>query len=171
MEIKSISEKIFKTASRKAESNNNSHSNPFGVNFKGNIISADVFETSEKQNITFKGAELAAKAGAKCKMLKSAFVGSIGEMSSALKTRFNNVLDRITSSRIGQSISGACDYLNNHKAVLELDWNLKIVEGKARNWFNMIIGKPYEGKNVDELGAVMESLTNARVTRLQEARA
>lgn len=92
MEIKSISQKIFKTSSAKIE--NSKHTNPFGVNFKGNIISADVFESSEKaDNVSFKGAEWAAKASGKCRMVASAIVGSIGDVTSAIKTRLNSVVD------------------------------------------------------------------------------
>lgn len=79
MEIKSISEKIFRISSNKNENRTN-HTNPFGVSFKGSIINADVFEEKnsnlkENQN--------------KCKMYVSTLVGSI---NSVMKQRLNSVV-------------------------------------------------------------------------------
>lgn len=80
MEIKSISQKIFRTSSNKTENNSN-QTNPFGVSFKGNIINADVFEennSNEKQN--------------KGKMIVSTLVGSINSASEAMSRRLNSVI-------------------------------------------------------------------------------
>lgn len=80
MEIKSISQKIFRTSSNKTENNSN-HTNPFGISFKGNIINADVFEekiSNEKQN--------------KGKIIVSTLVGSINSVSAAMSRRLNSVI-------------------------------------------------------------------------------
>jgi hypothetical protein len=91
MEIKNISQKIFRTSPSKTENN---HSNPFGVNFKGNIINADVFDSSEKKsNISFKGAEIATKVANKGKLWTSAMVGSINNASEAMSKLLNPVKD------------------------------------------------------------------------------
>lgn len=109
-EIKNISQKIFNNASGKIESN---QTNPFGVNFKGNMITADVFDSSEKSNIPFTG--IAAKVADKSKMLSSAIVGSINDVNQAIKTRLDSVM------AIGRSIkeksSAAWNYLNETKVV------------------------------------------------------
>lgn len=78
MEIKSISQKIFRTSSNRTEKNN-SHTNPFGVSFRGNIINADVFE--EKNSNENKG-----------KMAASALVGSINSALGVMNRRLNSVI-------------------------------------------------------------------------------
>lgn len=89
MEIKSISSisgKLFKTNANKVEKSENrsSHTNPFGVSFKGNIINADVFEEknsglTERQN--------------RGKMLVSTLVGSINSINSSISNRLNSVVN------------------------------------------------------------------------------
>lgn len=89
MEIKSISSisgKLFKTNANKIEKteNRSSHTNPFGVSFKGNIINADVFEEknsglTENQN--------------RGKMLVSTLVGSINSINSSIGRRLNSVVN------------------------------------------------------------------------------
>jgi hypothetical protein len=69
MEIKSISQKIFKTTSPKIGPNNN-QTNPFGVNFNGSMVHMDVFESSSP------------KLANKGKIWASAMVGSINESIS-----------------------------------------------------------------------------------------
>ncbi len=117
MEIKSISKKIFKTPKKIAENKSN-QTNPFGVSFKGNIISADVFETTEKQNIAFRGVQLTAKVGSKCKMLAAALTGSIGDMSKAISTRLNSVVD--FGRRIKGKFVEAIQYLNTTRLAINI---------------------------------------------------
>lgn len=118
MEIKSISQKIFKTAPNKIENNNN-HTNPFGVSFKGNIISADVFDAAEKTDkVSFTGI-IAEKVGRRCKMLTSAAVGSIGDMSSAINARLNSVVS--FGRKIGNNISRSWNYLNTTNVSISFD--------------------------------------------------
>lgn len=82
MNIGSISQKIFRTKTNATESNS-CQTNPFGVNFKGSIINADVFEAkkadlnkSESKNIFF----------------GSALVGSINSFNEAMVRRLNSVV-------------------------------------------------------------------------------
>lgn len=82
MEIKSISQKIFRTSSNKTENGSN-HTNPFGVSFKGNIINADVFE---EKNTSLKEKENRGK------ILVSTLVGSINSINSAISRRLNSVI-------------------------------------------------------------------------------
>lgn len=84
MNIQGISQKIF----RKNEVSNNevsksNHTNPFGVNFKGNIISADVFE-NKKSDLP--------EAKARNKFSESAFVGSINAFGSAIGRRLDSIV-------------------------------------------------------------------------------
>ncbi len=166
MEIKSISKNIFKTSAANKIETNNSQTNPFGVNFKGNIISADVFETENKAGMAFKGAELAAKAGNKCKMLSSAIVGSIGDMTSAINRRFDSIIDSAKNirkefsesfSRVNENFSKAINYLNST--------NLFITMGLKRN------DNIYSPKNLDKLSLsekrnMFKELADARVSEV-----
>lgn len=101
MEIKSISSisnKLFKTNANKVEKSENrsSHTNPFGVSFKGNIINADVFEEknsglTDRQN--------------RGKMLVSTLVGSINSINSSISKRLNSVVN--FGRRIKESTTNA----------------------------------------------------------------
>lgn len=163
MEIKSISQKIFRTSPSKVE-NNGSHTNPFGVNFKGNMISADVFESSEKQNaaqnVAFKGAEMAVKAMNKIKA--SAFVGSLGDMASAVSARFNSVVD--FGRRIKQKAGDICKYLNETKLTI----NIGLAENKTKDLFRMDFWSPeysvgaLKKRSVSDLEAMFEEAIAAR---------
>lgn len=101
MEIKSISEKIFKISSNKAENNSN-HTNPFGVSFKGNIINADVFE-DKNSNLT--------ENQNKGKMLVSTLVGSMNSIHSAIGRRLNSVVS--FGRRMKETTSNLWDNANN----------------------------------------------------------
>lgn len=101
MEIKSISEKIFRTSSNKTENNSN-HTNPFGVSFKGNIINADVFE-DKNSNLT--------ENQNKGKMLVSTLVGSMNSIHSAIGRRLNSVLS--FGRRIKETTTNLWDKANN----------------------------------------------------------
>lgn len=79
MKIQNISQKIFKTN----EASQSNQTNPFGVNFKGNIISADVFEKKESDLNETKS---------KRKIFESAVVGSINSFNSAVARRLNSVV-------------------------------------------------------------------------------
>lgn len=81
MEIKSISQKIFKTNSSVETKSN--HTNPFGVNFKGNMINADVFEPSfegTKETLAQKAANKLS--GVRNKLADAMNVGSINSFVS-----------------------------------------------------------------------------------------
>ncbi len=90
MEIRSISQKIFKSGQNSKVENNSRQTNPFGVNFQGNIIKADVFERSE--------AKLGQKIAQKGKMLSSAIVGSINSVNKAISQRLDSVV------RVGKNL-------------------------------------------------------------------
>lgn len=101
MEIKSISNKIFRTSSNKAENNAN-HTNPFGVSFQGNIINADVFE-EKNSNLT--------ENQNKGKMLVSTLVGSINAIHSSIGRRLNSVVS--FGRRIKETTTNLWDRANN----------------------------------------------------------
>ena len=59
--------------------------NPFGVSFKGNVIQADVFESSKQKNI---GENISERS----KLFASAVVSGINNFNEAFKSRMNSVV-------------------------------------------------------------------------------
>lgn len=165
MEIKSISQKIFRSSPSKIE-NNGSHTNPFGVSFKGNMISADVFETvAKKSNLVERFSELATKATNKGKMVTSAIVGSMGDVTSAISTRLNSVVS--FGRRIGEGATKAWSYLNTKN----LKMSLELVERRSKELLalNIIPESRYNVKNlkkldpIGELEAMFQESANAKI--------
>ncbi len=97
---------------------NNLNTNPFGVSFKGNVIQADVFETSNKTSAT----EMIAQ---KSKLFASAVVSGINNFNEAFKSRMNSIvsfgkkittnvfdtIERIGNTEINLDMSGLKDKL------------------------------------------------------------
>ena len=79
MNIQSISQKIFRTDGI----SRNNQTNPFGVTFKGNIISADVFDKKDSDLNETRN---------KRRIFESALVGSITSFNSAVGRRLNSVV-------------------------------------------------------------------------------
>ena len=115
MEIKNISEKIFKTVPNKIQENS-AQTNPFGISFKRSIISADVFETAQKINPV---KNLADKASDKSRMVVSAIVGSIGNMTSAISTRLDSVVS--FGKRIGTKAKKAWKFVKENNLQITFD--------------------------------------------------
>lgn len=153
MEIKSISKKIFRETPQKIE-NNSAHTNPFGVNFKGNMISADVFETS-KPKVSFKGTELAGKiaektAGARRRLQESALVGSLGNVSKAISTRLNTVAE--FGKKVGESAVRAWNYVTTYNLKLELPaFDFSVAKKTTQDLFKITKSQP-EARTTNKIG-------------------
>ena len=150
MEIKSISQKIFRTAPEKTQSN---HTNPFGVNFKGNMINADVFEVSSKG--VGKIAEVSGAISSRINKLKDAM--NIGSINSFVNSRLNSVVD--FGKRIKNSAVNAWNNLN--ESVLRLD--IDKVGNRIKSSLSVQnYSKNHLKKNpVEHLGGMMENLIEA----------
>lgn len=140
MEIKSISQKIFRTSPNRINNSDSAHSNPFGVNFKGNIISADVFETTAAKT------GLAEKVSNRGKMVVSAIVGSINDVNQAICKRLDSVVGmgrkirenvELGVSNVRENMSKAWGYINST--------NLFVTMGLKNN---DVLYKP---KNLDKM--------------------
>src|SRR5574344_292780 len=84
----SISKNIFKLKSSKKDENVVSNqSNPFGISFKGKMISADVFEKTS----SLSQSKLTEKIISRSKLVSSAVVGSIIDLASSISSRLNSV--------------------------------------------------------------------------------
>lgn len=110
MQIKNISERILTPALNKAKSVAN-HSNPFGVSFKGNIITADVFEGAKKSGLVEKMAN-------RGRLAMNAVVGSINSVNQSISTRLNSVAS--FGRRIKESAISAVKFLNESKIVFNI---------------------------------------------------
>lgn len=101
LSIPSIRERLFNTSKHEQTTQRNS-SNPFAAaSFKGNVLTADVFESSSKQNAqpAFTG-----------KLKASALVGSI----SGIGERFQNMINSVVSfgNRMKNSVVNGWNKLN-----------------------------------------------------------
>lgn len=107
LSISNISKNIFRTGQNSAPSKvEGNHTNPFGVSFKGNVLTADVFATSKNENkVSFTGNALVSKG----KVAASAIVGSINKMKSFMN--LNSIMSPIR--RAGEKISNTWNKLNN----------------------------------------------------------
>lgn len=89
--IAKVSSNIF----NKPSANNQkpqSHSNPFGINFKGNVLAADVFETSKPKEAN-SSANPFAQVSEKSKLFASAIVGNMNSFNNSFKSRMNAVIN------------------------------------------------------------------------------
>lgn len=78
---------IFKSARTETKTNAPAHSsNPFGISFKGNVIQADIFQTTA--NREHSGVSIRERG----KMFMSAVVGNINSFNNAIKSRLNTVV-------------------------------------------------------------------------------
>ncbi len=100
LSIPSIRERLFNTSKHEQTTQRNS-SNPFAVSsFKGNVLTADVFESSTKQSQpAFTG-----------KLKASTFVGSI----SGIGERFQNIINSVAQfgARIKENVVNGWNKLN-----------------------------------------------------------
>ena len=89
------------------QNNEQKHTNPFGLSFKGNVLQADVFSSSKTK--TTEGTGIGAQIVQKGRAVKSAIVGGINNFNTELKTRFNNGINRIVSfgRKLGDSTKNA----------------------------------------------------------------
>lgn len=103
LSVSSIRERIFNTSKHESVTQRNS-SNPFAASsFKGNVLTADVFESSSKKsnnNVNFTG-----------KLKASALVGSI----SGIGERFQHAIDSVVAfgNRIKENVVNGWNKLNS----------------------------------------------------------
>jgi len=109
MEIKSISRNLLGAKQNNKIENNSNHSNPFGVNYKGNMINADVF------SVSFSGAKEKAAEGiaARAKNRVNKFVDAIrvGSMNAFQSLRLNSIAS--FGKRIKASATNLWNDINN----------------------------------------------------------
>lgn len=96
-----ISKNIFRT--KTVEKTQGASTNPFGVSFKGNVLTADVFET--------KRPSIAARVSNRSKLITSAIVGSINNVNNSISQRLNSIVS--FGNRIKQNTMDTLDRARN----------------------------------------------------------
>mgnify|MGYP002765185036 CR=1 FL=1 len=145
LSVSSIRERIFNTSKHESVTQRNS-SNPFAASsFKGNVLTADVFESSAKKsnnNINFTG-----------KLKASALVGSI----SGIGEKFQHAIDSVVAfgNRIKENVVNGWNKLNS---------SFTPAKNKAVSMYNS--AKEILGTSVTDL---VNSKTSARsVAKMQD---
>ena len=124
LSIPSIRARIFNTSKHEESTQRNSNStNPFAASsFKGNVLTADVFESSNNKNnnnINFTG-----------KLKASALVGSI----SGIGEKFQNIINSVVAfgNRIKDNVVNGWNKLNN------IEISFTPAKDKAVSMFNSV---------------------------------
>lgn len=107
------------------------HSNPFGINFKGSVIAADVFESTKEKD----SASIAEKASEKTKLFTSAIVGNINSFNSAFKSRINSVIS--FGKKVQNSILQSWETAKNTRIEFDFDALTKAITSKFDNTYNV----------------------------------
>lgn len=115
---------IFKTTRTEAKTNGAAHaSNPFGISFKGNVIQADVFQTtSNREGVSIRE---------RGKMFVSAVVGNINSFNNAIKSRLNSVVS--FGRQVKDNVANWWEQAKNTEITFDLNGLSQFVSEKFHN--------------------------------------
>lgn len=149
MEIKSISQKIFRTKSSNiSETNCSNQTNPFGVNYKGNMINADVFFCGKEKAVETIGKKISNHVN---KLTDAWKVGAMGSFSN-MSNRFNASISKIKEKAV-----------RAHKYLTET--NVEVPEWMmGKNSKNVI-----KRKEISEIRTIFQNLADERIKLNAEA--
>ncbi len=120
LSISGIRERIFNNT--KHEQTVARNSNPFAqTSFKGNVLTADVFESSKQEN------QSSASIPAKSKLYLSAMVGSINDFGSRLSEKFHAGVESVVSfcGRISNNVSNTWKEMQNTEIKFDVFDNMR----------------------------------------------
>jgi len=158
LSINKIPQNFFRNAPKKIEGH---QSNPFGVSFRGNVLTSDVFET--KREIK-QSSNLIERASKKSKMLSSVVVGSINKFSSAIGTRLNSVVS--FGNRIRENVSGLWNQAKNIEITFDMANIGNVLKTKLSQNVPAIVDK-YSVKNLTKLPVGdLEEMLIARLAKI-----
>ena len=131
-------------------------SNPFGVSFKGNVIQADVFETSNKSS---QGNGIVEKG----KLFASAVVGGINNFNESFKSRMNAIVS--FGKKITTNVFDTIERIGNTEISFDMT-GLKEKFDMSNLKDRLFPDRQYSVKNlaarpVDELRGLWTGLTEA----------
>lgn len=128
------------------------HSNPFGINFKGNVLAADVFESSKAKEEKSSNSNPFEKITGKSKMAASAIVGSMNSFNEAFRSRVNSVIS--FGKQIKDNIANSWEFAKNTEIRLDFKGLTESISSRFNNQYsvNNLLKQP-----VDDLGAMFAS--------------
>ena len=149
MKISQSNFSIFKPMSKTERQE--AHSNPFGINFKGNILASDVFEPTKTQEASNRTNPFAtfSKLTNKSKMAASAIVGSMNSFNEAFRSRLNSVIS--FGRQIKDNIVSSWEKAKNTEISLDFRSLANSISSKFNNQYsvNNLLKRP-----VDDLHAM-----------------
>ena len=149
MKISQTNFSIFKPMSK--EERQEVHSNPFGINFKGNVLTSDVFESTKAKETTNSSNPFDSftKLTNKSKMVASAFVGGMNSFNEAFRSRINSIIS--FGRQIKDNIANSWEYAKNTEIKLDFKGLTESIASKFNNQYsvNNLLKQP-----VDDIGAM-----------------
>ncbi len=130
--IAKITPNIFKPQS--TENKQSAHSNPFGINFKGNVLAADVFESSKPKE-TVSSTNPFAQASEKSKLFASAIVGGINSFNNAFKSRMNAIVS--FGRQIKENIAQSWEKAKNTEITFDFNALTESIANKFNNPYSV----------------------------------
>lgn len=130
-----ITKNIFRT--KNVEKTQRASTNPFGVSFKGNVLTSDVFKTQNPS--------IAARVSNRSKLFTSAIVGSINNVNSSISQRLNSIVS--FGNRIKQNTLETLDRARNFDLNAHLLNTGRILKSKLPSFTN-----DYSVRNLSRLG-------------------
>ena len=126
------------------------HSNPFGINFKGNVLAADVFETSKAKETNSTKTNPFAGITNKSKMVASAVVGSMNSFNESFRSRINSIIS--FGRKIRDNISNSWEYAKNTEIKIDFKGMKDTIASKFNNQYSThnLVKMP-----VDDLGTML----------------
>ena len=119
---------LFKNIGKTGANIEKKHSsNPFGIAFKGNVIQADVFQTTSVKNAT--------PIKERGKMYLSAVVGGINSFNDAIKARLNSVVS--FGKQVRDNVTGLWQQARNTEVSFDLNELTKFVVEKFQGEYNV----------------------------------
>ncbi len=147
---------IFRTnKSAEKTAQNTASTNPFGINFKGNVIQADVFETTKSSPL----ANFREKLANRGKIFKSSMVSGVNSFNNALKSRVDSVVN--FGRKIRENVSDFWNKANNINVGSELKNTFSSIYDRFK------VGNEYSVKNltkrpVNDLEAMLREELNVQ---------
>jgi len=150
MKISQTNFSMFKPMSR--EERQEVHSNPFGINFKGNVLTSDVFETTraKEAKTTSNPFEAFTKISNKSKMVASAIVGGMNSFNEAFRSRVNSVV--AFGRQVRDNIASSWERAKNTEITIDFKGMADAISSRFNNTYsvNNLLKRP-----VDDLSTML----------------
>ena len=144
MKISQTNFSMFKPMSK--EERQEVHSNPFGINFKGNVLTSDVFESSKAKETNSSTNPFAAFSSVtnKSKMVASAVVGGMNSFNEAFRSRINSIIS--FGRQVKDKIANSWEKAKNTEISLDLKGLAESISSKFDNSYsvNNLLKRPVD---------------------------